>query len=115
MSEEVTDSEVKESLNENSETVPEDTESGEAEKTEKLTRLPLARIRTLIKADQDVTIASQESVFLIAKATEIFVQTMAKEIYRVTQGQKRKTVYKKDFDSVVEMMDEYAFLEGAID
>jgi len=43
-------------------------EHGCVEKSEKLTKLPLARIRTLIKADQDVAIASQESVFLIAKA-----------------------------------------------
>ena len=87
----------------------------ENEKSERLTRLPIARIRTLIKADQDVTIASQESVFLIAKATELFIETLAKEMHRVTQGQKRKTVHKKDMDSVIEMLDEYAFLEGALD
>ena len=90
-------------------------EQFESEKSERLTQLPLARIRTLIKADQDVTIASQESVFLIAKATELFVETVAKEMHRVTHGQKRKTIYRKDMDAVIETMDEYAFLEGALD
>lgn len=70
MSEEIpADSEASEVLNGSSEAIHEDADTGEAEKSEKLTRLPIARIRTLIKADQDVTIASQESVFLIAKAT----------------------------------------------
>ncbi|CAK8685532.1 unnamed protein product [Clavelina lepadiformis] len=41
----------------------------ETEKCERLTRLPIARIRTLVKADDDVSIASQESIFLITKAT----------------------------------------------
>jgi len=61
---------------------------------------------------------------------------MAKEIYKVTQNQKRKTVHKKDLgklcnhvyvvvrvrlnnffllETVVEMLDEYSFLEGTID
>lgn len=39
------------------------------EKSERLCKLPISRVRTIIKADQDVSIASQESVFLISKAT----------------------------------------------
>lgn len=35
----------------------------------RLAKLPLARIKALMKADPDVTLASQESVFIIAKAT----------------------------------------------
>ena len=93
----------------------EQVEQNENEKSERLTRLPLARIKTLIKADQDVTIASLESVFLITKATELFIETIAKEMHRITQGQKRKTIYRKDMDAVIEMMDEYAFLEGVLD
>ncbi|KAG8454697.1 hypothetical protein GDO86_001062 [Hymenochirus boettgeri] len=32
-------------------------------------RLPLSRVKALMKADPDVTMASQESVFVISKAT----------------------------------------------
>ena len=39
------------------------------EKTEKLVQLPIARIRNIMKMDQEVHIASQEAVFLITKAT----------------------------------------------
>lgn len=35
----------------------------------RLAKLPLSRIKTLMKADPDVSLASQESVFIIAKAT----------------------------------------------
>lgn len=39
------------------------------DRTEKLVRLPLARIRHIMKMDPEVHIASQEAVFLINKAT----------------------------------------------
>lgn len=35
----------------------------------RLAKLPLSRIKSLMKADPDVSLASQESVFIIAKAT----------------------------------------------
>jgi len=39
------------------------------EKAERVIKLPLSRIRTIIKTDSDVTIASHDAVILIAKAT----------------------------------------------
>lgn len=41
----------------------------------RLAKLPLSRIKTLMKADPDVSLASQESVFIIAKATVRHVHT----------------------------------------
>ena len=41
----------------------------ECEKEEKLLKLPLSRIRTIIKQDPDVHLASHDSVVLISKAT----------------------------------------------
>lgn len=35
----------------------------------RLSKLPLTRIKALMKTDPDVSLASQESVFIIAKAT----------------------------------------------
>lgn len=35
----------------------------------RVSKLPLARIKALMKTDPDVSLASQESVFIIAKAT----------------------------------------------
>lgn len=44
-------------------------ETRQTDRNEKLTRLPLTRVKNIIKLDPDVNLASQEAVFLIAKAT----------------------------------------------
>lgn len=42
---------------------------GQSEKTERLVRLPLSRVKNIMKTDPDVTLSSQDAVFLITKAT----------------------------------------------
>jgi DNA polymerase epsilon subunit 4 len=34
----------------------------------RLSRLPLARVKALVKADPDVTLAGQEAIFILARA-----------------------------------------------
>ncbi|KAL8177554.1 UNVERIFIED_CONTAM: hypothetical protein K2H54_012128 [Gekko kuhli] len=74
-------------------------------------RLPLSRVKALVKADPDVTLASQEAVFILARATELFVETIAKDAYIYAQQGKRKTLQRKDLDNAIEAIDEFAFLE----
>ncbi|KAL4608024.1 DNA polymerase epsilon subunit 4 [Arapaima gigas] len=81
----------------------------------RLARLPLSRIKALMKADPDVSLASQESVFAIAKATELFVEMITKDALVYAQQGKRKTLQRKDLDSAIEAIDEFAFLEGTLD
>ncbi|XP_030322509.1 DNA polymerase epsilon subunit 4-like [Calypte anna] len=81
----------------------------------RLARLPLARVKALVKADPDVTLASQEAVFVLARATELFVETIAKDAYVYAQQGKRKTLQRKDLDNAIEAIDEFAFLEGTLD
>ncbi|XP_069505775.1 DNA polymerase epsilon subunit 4 isoform X2 [Ambystoma mexicanum] len=78
-------------------------------------RLPLSRVKTLMKADPDVTLASQEAVLLTARATELFVETIAKDAYIYAQRGKRKTLQRKDLDNAIDAIDEFAFLEGTLD
>ncbi|CAM4680545.1 unnamed protein product [Lepidochelys olivacea] len=78
----------------------------------RLARLPLARVKALVKADPDVSLASQEAVFVLARATELFVETIAKDAYVYAQQGKRKTLQRKDLDNAIEVIDEFAFLEG---
>uniref|UniRef100_A0A671PPZ9 DNA polymerase epsilon subunit 4 n=1 Tax=Sinocyclocheilus anshuiensis TaxID=1608454 RepID=A0A671PPZ9_9TELE len=78
----------------------------------RLAKLPLSRIKALMKADPDVSLASQESVFIIAKATELFVEMIAKDALVYAQQGKRKTLQRKDLDNAIEAIDEFAFLEG---
>lgn len=81
----------------------------------RLAKLPLSRIKALMKADPDVSLASQESVFIIAKATELFVEMIAKDALVYAQQGKRKTLQRKDLDNAIETIDEFAFLEGTLD
>ncbi|XP_053490395.1 DNA polymerase epsilon subunit 4 [Ictalurus furcatus] len=81
----------------------------------RLSKLPLSRIKALMKADPDVSLASQESVFIIAKATELFVEMIAKDALVYAQQGKRKTLQRKDLDNAIEAADEFAFLEGTLD
>ncbi|XP_068775616.1 DNA polymerase epsilon subunit 4 [Struthio camelus] len=81
----------------------------------RLARLPLARVKALVKADPDVSLASQEAVFILARATELFVETIAKDAYVYAQQGKRKTLQRKDLDNAIEAIDEFAFLEGTLD
>ncbi|XP_074083348.1 DNA polymerase epsilon subunit 4 [Macrotis lagotis] len=81
----------------------------------RLSRLPLARVKALVKADPDVTLAGQEAVFILARAAELFVETIAKDAYLCAQQGKRKTLQRKDLDNAIEAVDEFAFLEGTLD
>merc|ERR1711971_402474 len=77
-------------------------------------RFSHARVRNIMKMDPDLTIASQESVFIITKAAELFVQLQAQEAYKKTTLHKRKTVQRKDLDIVLDELDCMAFLEGVL-
>ncbi|XP_030365242.1 DNA polymerase epsilon subunit 4 [Strigops habroptila] len=81
----------------------------------RVARLPLARVKALVKADPDVSLASHEAVFVLARATELFVETIAKDAYVYAQQGKRKTLQRKDLDNAIEAIDEFAFLEGTLD
>ncbi|XP_016431023.1 DNA polymerase epsilon subunit 4 [Sinocyclocheilus rhinocerous] len=91
------------------------TAAAQQQQQHRLAKLPLSRIKTLMKADPDVSLASQESVFIIAKATELFVEMIAKDALVYAQQGKRKTLQRKDLDNAIEAIDEFAFLEGTLD
>ncbi|XP_072213581.1 DNA polymerase epsilon subunit 4 [Excalfactoria chinensis] len=78
-------------------------------------RLPLSRVKALVKADPDVSLASQEAVFVLARAAELFVESIAKDAFVFAQQGKRKTLQRKDLDNAIEAVDEFAFLEGTLD
>ncbi|XP_041475492.1 DNA polymerase epsilon subunit 4-like [Lytechinus variegatus] len=96
----------------------ENSETKEDEKSQTATRnnkFPLTRIKNIMKTDPDVTLASQESVFLLAKATEYFLENFTKSAYSFTERGKKKTIRKQDIDLSIDAHDSYAFLEGALE
>lgn len=90
-------------------------EDNDSVQSDRIVQLPLSRIKHLIKMDPDVTLASQEAVVTLAKATELFVQMVSKDASSSMMQGKRKTLQRKDLDQVLLKRDCYCFLEGAID
>ena len=92
-----------------------DTESTEQGNNDRLIKLPLTRVKHIMKSDPDVTLASQEAVVALAKATELFIHMFSKDASGNTMQGKRKTLQRKDLDHIMERKDCYLFLEGALE
>ncbi|GFR91406.1 nuclear transcription factor Y subunit gamma [Elysia marginata] len=67
----------------------------ESEPQEKLIKLPLSRIRGIMKTDPDVKIASHDAVIILAKAAELFIQSVSRDAAERTIRDKKKTVLRK--------------------
>ena len=82
---------------------------------EKLHQFPLGRVKHIMKLDPEVNLASQDAVFLITKALELFVENLAIEAYSYTAQSKKKTIAKNDVEKAIDAVDALAFLDGAMD
>jgi len=78
-------------------------------------KLPLARVKYIMKTDPDVHIITQDAVFLTTKATELFIEMLSKASFDCTNQTKRKTVMKQDFEKVVKTASNLCFLDGMMD
>lgn len=77
----------------------------------RLLRLPLSRVRNIMKLDQEVSIIPLDSVFLVAKATELFIESLIKQSYNEMVHTKKKTIQKKEVLGVIQSSDSLIFLE----
>ncbi len=68
-----------------------------------------------MKLDPELNLVSSDSVFLMSKVTEMFVQSLARESFVFVEQGKKKTVQKKDVDAAINAVDSLMFLEGALD
>ncbi|KAL7751760.1 hypothetical protein RI367_002759 [Sorochytrium milnesiophthora] len=76
------------------------------------TVFPLARVKKIVKLDPDVPNVQQDAIFLIAKATELFLENYSWKLYEAASAEKRKTVQYRDMVKVVQNTDAYFFLEA---
>ena len=58
--------------------------------------LPLARVRRLVKMDPEVKLIAGDAVFLITKATELFIAALAHDAHTTTKTQARGTLTYAD-------------------
>ncbi|CRG90630.1 hypothetical protein PISL3812_07674 [Talaromyces islandicus] len=78
--------------------------------------LPLSRIKKIIQLDEDIAQCSHNATFLIAIATELFIQYIAEQGYNVVKSERkpRKTIQYKDLATAVSRIDNLEFLADVI-
>ncbi|XP_022902491.1 DNA polymerase epsilon subunit 4 [Onthophagus taurus] len=84
-----------------------------ANQERKLLRLPLWKVKRIMKIDPDVQVVNKEAAFLVTKATELFIQYLTKSVHKHMDS-KRKTIMKKDFDAAVNDEPNLCFLDGTM-
>lgn len=76
--------------------------------------LPLARIKRIMKSDEDVRMISAEAPVLFAKACEMFILEMTLRSWNYSENNRRKTLQKEDVKEAIERTDIFDFLVDVI-
>jgi len=76
--------------------------------------LPLARIKRIMKSDEDVRMISAEAPVLFAKACEMFILEMTLRSWNYSENNKRKTLQKEDVKEALQRTDILDFLVDVI-
>ncbi|KAI3901006.1 hypothetical protein MKW92_052044 [Papaver armeniacum] len=72
--------------------------------------LPLARIKKIMKADEDVRMISAEAPVVFAKACELFILELTLRSWIHTEENKRRTLQKNDIAAAITRTDIFDFL-----
>lgn len=72
--------------------------------------LPLARIKKIMKLDEEVKMISAEAPIIFAKAAELFIQEVTIRSWIHTEENKRRTLQKNDVTLAISKYDEFDFL-----
>ncbi|KAK7359732.1 hypothetical protein VNO77_01697 [Canavalia gladiata] len=72
--------------------------------------LPLARIKKIMKADEDVRMISAEAPVVFAKACEMFIMELTMRAWSNAEESKRRTLQKNDIASAISKTDVFDFL-----
>ena len=72
--------------------------------------LPLARIKKIMKSDEDVRMISSEAPVLFAKACEMFILELTMRAWVHSQEGKRRTLHRNDIAAAITKTDIFDFL-----
>ncbi|CAM8911423.1 hypothetical protein QQ045_032802 [Rhodiola kirilowii] len=72
--------------------------------------LPLARIKKIMKADEDVRMISAEAPVIFARACEMFIFELTLRSWNHTEENKRRTLQKNDIAAAIGRTDIFDFL-----
>ncbi|PKA58883.1 Nuclear transcription factor Y subunit C-1 [Apostasia shenzhenica] len=73
-------------------------------------QLPLARIKKIMKADEDVRMISAEAPVLFAKACELFILELTIRSWLHAEENKRRTLQRNDIAAAITRTDIFDFL-----
>ncbi|CAH0515179.1 unnamed protein product [Peronospora belbahrii] len=76
--------------------------------------LPLARIKRIMKSDEDVRMISAEAPVLFAKACEMFILELTLRSWGYSEKNKRRTLQKEDIQTAIRNTDIFDFLVDVI-
>lgn len=72
--------------------------------------LPLARIKKIMKLDDEVKMISAEAPVIFAKAAELFIQEVTIRAWLHTEENKRRTLQRNDVALAISKYDQFDFL-----
>ncbi|XP_022861768.1 nuclear transcription factor Y subunit C-9-like [Olea europaea var. sylvestris] len=72
--------------------------------------LPLARIKKIMKADEDVRMISAEAPVIFARACEMFILELTLRAWNHTEENKRRTLQKNDIAAAITRTEIFDFL-----
>ena len=73
-------------------------------------QLPLARIKKIMKSDEDVRMISAEAPVLFAKACELFILELTLRSWMHSEESKRRTLQRNDIAAAITKTDVFDFL-----
>ena len=76
--------------------------------------LPLARIKRIMKSDEDVRMIAAEAPVLFAKACEMFILDMTLRSYHYSENNQKKTLTREDVKDAISFTDIFDFLVDVI-
>ena len=76
--------------------------------------LPLARIKRIMKSDEDVRMIRAEAPVLFAKACELFILELTLRAYCFSEKTERRNLQKEDIFTAVRNTDIFDFLEDVL-
>ncbi|KAF8077136.1 hypothetical protein N665_1060s0014 [Sinapis alba] len=80
----------------------------------KMIRFPMNRIRRIMRSDNSAPQIMQDAVFLVNKATELFIERFSEEAYESSVQDKKKFIHYKHLSSVVSNDERYEFLADCV-
>ena len=73
-------------------------------------QLPLARIKKIMRIEEDVKMISGEAPIVFSKACELFILELTLRAWSITEAEKRKTLQRADVESAASKSELFDFL-----